>query len=126
MRFPLHFLVRALFVAAMLLNRSTAFAQGPACDGSRWTLLDPAIPSRSQMACAYDEHRKRLVIFGGYEYIRFGDTWEHDGVNWTKRRTAHTPSARDSASMVYDTVRQKIVLFGGANTSYQSDTWEYD
>ena len=81
----------------------------------------------------YDLARKKVVLFGGWSYAKgddLGETWEWDGVQWTKVTTSGPSPRIDSQMMVYDTVREKVVLFGG--TSYQggwtthNDMWEWD
>jgi len=90
-------------------------------------------PARWNHSMAYDSLRRRTIVFGGnsstvgvYPSTRFGDTWEFDGVSWTK--PAETgPVARDEAAMAFDPRRGKTVLYGG-NTHEVSldDTWEWD
>ena len=73
---------------------------------------------------------KKILLFGG----RLGwpndanDTWEWDGVKWTRVMTGG-PSGRIS-SLVYDGKRKQVVLFGGAGGGpsrqtrpYYHDTW---
>lgn len=75
-------------------------------------------------AVAYDEHRKRLVLFGGYLGDRdsggrpYGDTWEWNPVTgeWTDVTPpsgAPTPSPRLAAACVYDESRRRVFLWGG-------------
>ncbi|HSN29300.1 MAG TPA: DUF4215 domain-containing protein, partial [Kofleriaceae bacterium] len=92
-------------------------------------LLPGSTPAaRSNAAVAYDGARQRVVLFGGKGASgNLGDTWEWDGVSWTKMVTVHAPSSRYAAAMAYDAKRHRIVLFGGTTTNPgASDTWEYD
>ena len=104
-------------------------------DGSVWVrgarTSPPARPApRHGHALAFDARRGRTVMFGGeVDGERAGDTWEYDGVLWTRTFTAHQPPARSGHGLVYDDARQRIVLFGGAITNGRTltnDTWEYD
>jgi hypothetical protein len=78
----------------------------------------------------YDLARARVVLFGG-ERADFGgesDTWEWDGVNWTRLAPAASPPPRRAMALAYDSARRRIVLFGGIQTpnSVLADTWEWD
>lgn len=104
-------------------------------DGSVWArgavTSPPARPApRHGHAMAFDGRRGRTVMFGGeVDGERAGDTWEYDGVLWTRIFTANQPPARSGHRLVYDDARQKTVLFGGAITNGRTltdDTWEYD
>lgn len=94
-------------------------------DGTTWTertLAGP--PARNFFALAYDEARRRLVLFGGtVNQARLGDTWEYDGTTWTQRFPTTAPSARAFHVMAWDGGRQRVVLVGGENAS---GTWEWD
>ncbi|MFN0172995.1 MAG: kelch repeat-containing protein [Bryobacteraceae bacterium] len=89
-----------------------------------FTLHSP--PARFWAAMAYDEHRRRIVLFGGQGgqgpvfSTHFNDTWEYDGNDWTSIPTVHSPVAQAALSMTYDSCRQKTVLF-----DRQGATWEY-
>src|SRR5262245_48353234 len=103
-----------------------AIAIGVYSHAQEWRTV-PRPPARSFAAQAFDVARNRTVLFGGEgenAFVRFGDTWEHDGSRWTRVVTANAPSARSGAGMVYDLVRQRILLFGGAIGV--ADPWEFD
>lgn len=95
-------------------------------DGARWRELPIATPpARAEASMVYDEARKRVVLFGGYQIsngqmIRFGDTWQWEGKQWSQLKTAG-PSPRNGAAMVYDARRKRIVLYGGNGAS--GETW---
>lgn len=101
-----------------------------------WQLANPAhAPSaREGHAMAWDAGRQLTVLFGGYEWgadVHFADTWEYDGVDWTRRQLTGGPSARQQAGMCYDEQRGVMVLFGGLrdnwfNNTFYGDTWEFD
>lgn len=104
-------------------------------DGARWHKMTPATvpPGRFSHRLAYDAKRQRVVMFGGetaYGGNTFAnDTWEWDGVNWTKiTPTTSPPTARSAYGLTYDSVRGRIVLYGGrgSGAAVFGDTWEYD
>lgn len=101
-------------------------------DGSNWA-AGPAAPGgvgpRIRSAAAYDSWRKRVVTFGGYYESGklLGDTWEFDGLDWTRSEPTSGPSARSSHAMAFDSVRGVTVLFGGTDAAgYTNETWEFD
>jgi hypothetical protein len=78
---------------------------------------------------AYDVHRQRTVLFGGYgtggAYL--ADTWEWDGNDWSQRLPATSPPRRIHAALAYDPERRRTVLVGGEGVqSILTDTWEWD
>jgi hypothetical protein len=95
----------------------------------RWSHIDvPGPAPRAEAAVAYDQHRARVVLFGGYYRgpsgtVRLGDTWEWDGTRWIQM-AGDGPSPRNGAAMAYDARRQRVVLFGGSGAS--RETWEWD
>ena len=110
----------------------------PATELATWTKV--AIPTapmpdgRYLPSVAFDEYRKKLVMFGGVAGAS-GDAsqeiWEWDPTTggWTNRIPTDTkPGARGGAAMVYDSTRHVFVIFGGrSNRGYNfEDTWEWD
>ena len=104
----------------------------------RWTRRATAhAPSaRGGHVLTYDPGRGRVVLFGGTTSmvasgsLTLSDTWEYDGVDWTRVATANSPPARMQSALVHDSVRARTVLVGG-NTgggplTLLNDTWEYD
>lgn len=89
-----------------------------------------ALSSTLAYAMAYDAARARIVLFGGKNFFDelSNETWEYDGVAWTKiTPTGGSPSARSDHAMVYDAARHRVVLFGGfAGGTSRGDTWEWD
>ncbi len=78
-------------------------------------------------AMAYDSSRGVTVLFGGYDGTNArGETWEWDGIAWT-RASETGPSPRTDHAMAYDSAREVTVLFGGySHPSYMDDTWEWN
>ena len=80
---------------------------------------------------AYDEVRKRTVLFGGCTEASpcaSAQTWTFNGQWWRQMMPATSPPARHGATLVYDPARQVTVLFGGyaANGTRLGDTWTWD
>jgi hypothetical protein len=74
--------------------------------------------ARRGAALAYDEHRERVVLFGGRgESGLYDDTWEYDGVAWQLISPNGRPAARVEGKLAYDAGRRRMVLFGGGNTA---------
>src|SRR5262249_52098051 len=72
--------------------------------------------------------RNRTVLFGGFDAANtaLGDTWEYDGLAWTRITTANAPPA-GSYPMTFDAARHVTVLCGGiAGPGGTADTWEYN
>ena len=103
-------------------------------DGTHWRGRRTATtPSwRLGHGLAFSVAQARTVLFGGITgggsgYMTSNETWEYDGVDWTRIVTANAPSPRTDCAMVGDTLRGRIVLFGGSGLPLlHSDTWEYD
>jgi hypothetical protein len=87
-------------------------------------------PPRMGHDVAFDSHRTRIVVHGGYNGTTLSDTWEASlsisGWQWTQLAAANPPSARHSFRMAYDERRQKMVLFGGQDAfgQFLGETWE--
>lgn len=96
----------------------------------RWIQQFPgtSVPSpRSEHGQAFDPIRDRLVVFGGTTSgpTTTGDTWELEGVLWTKLVPATSPTARRQPMMTFD--GRTSMLFGGLTASGASgETWTWD
>ncbi|MBL0219693.1 MAG: hypothetical protein IPQ07_38235 [Myxococcales bacterium] len=110
-------------------------ASGCRPESAQWELVTIGLPTGVfSQALAYDTARHRLVRFGGAIQNGNGiqvardETWEWDGVAWTRIPTPIAPSARFDHVLAYDPVRRKTVLFGGASSGLPigADTWEWD
>ena len=87
---------------------------------------------RAEAAIAYDKERKKVILFGGYQfsedgnsYIKLNDTWEFDGKDWTMV-AATGPSPRNGAAMVYDAAKKITVLYGGNMLRTQKDSANFN
>lgn len=112
------------------VNKWIGYDQTWEFDGKQWSKQDVKEPgNRVGHAMAYDEIRKKVVLFGGFDSDLKGtsDIWEWDGNQWIKMNPPIVPEPRTYSVMAYDSLRQKTVIFGGAyeNTGYR-DTWEWD
>lgn len=95
-------------------------------NGVDWAQQEDTGPARSTHAMAYDDNRKRLVVFGGVnaQGQELGDTWEWDGTTWTQRADFGPPPCL-SASLVFTGV--ECLLFGGTHLNApQKQTWTWD
>jgi hypothetical protein len=95
-----------------------------------WTQvnLHGSPPARYGHAMAYDSLRQRTVLFGGETGSMMQDTWEWDGITWTKIAPAcYVPNKRWYHAMAYDSLRHRTVLFGGLGAStLLQDIWDWD
>ena len=83
-------------------------------DGTTWHERKVAGPGvRLHHFAAFDEPRGRLVLYGGLRPVekaveRLTDTWEWDGVSWTRQDTQGFDAF--PSSMVYDAGRHQVVV----------------
>ncbi|HNT36336.1 MAG TPA: kelch repeat-containing protein, partial [bacterium] len=110
--------VSVLYVGDIFTERTS---QTWEFDGSEWTqrlTVDSPGP-RLDTGFVYDASRQVCVLFGGVVRDERGadsandETWEYDGINWSKRDLDLSPSPRFGFSMAYDSERARVVLFGG-------------
>jgi hypothetical protein len=99
-------------------------------NGSNWQQKTPLLAPSGRMRhpMAYDQHRQRVVLFGGQgQNGPLGDTWEWDGTSWSQITTPHSPSPRRNAAMTYDSTNQVILLYGGeVGIGFSQETWTYN
>jgi hypothetical protein len=94
------------------------------------------LPPLSHTAVAFDDARRRLVVYGGLSGTdSLQGTWEWDDVRWRQvADSAASPLRRDGATMGYDPERRRLFMFGGwrgqpwsAGTfTPHCDTWTFD
>lgn len=99
-------------------------------DVAAWTLANVSAPA-ARSGAAVATLNGVVVLFGGVagdpmSVMDLSDTWSWDGNSWTQLNPAHSPSARDSASLA--AVGGHLVLFGGFSRTIGqlSDTWTWD
>lgn len=94
-----------------------------------WTQRQDIGPSaRFGHALAFDQTRKRTVLFGGVDAsgAELADTWAWDGEAWTQVGDMG-PAARAGHQLVFQSGRGCVLLFGGASEgAFFGDTWEWD
>ncbi len=91
--------------------------------------VSPEFGAFSSFDMAYDLMRKRVLFFGGSTNVSdHVETWEWDGVSWTRRTPKVTPPTRVDFAIAYDEVRGQVILFGGRGYGggYLNDTWAWD
>ena len=69
----------------------------------------------------YDTSREVVVLYGGYDGRRLGDTWEWDGGAWFEASTSGPPASAGS-SLSFDSSLGVSVLFDCTAAT----TWEWD
>ncbi|HLQ37956.1 MAG TPA: kelch repeat-containing protein, partial [Planctomycetota bacterium] len=106
--------------------------------GVAWSLATPPAspPARIGHGLSYDIARGVVVLFGGADStgtMLRNDLWEYDGVAWSQRMPAASPSPRAAVGMVYDAARGMHVLFGGTTVpsapmvcGVTDETWLWD
>ncbi len=102
-------------------------------DGASWRILTSGIPPpRAAHGFAYDEARKKLVLFGGFAslFSVLGDTWEFDATGWHER-CKPTPCPippRFLHGLAYDGQQQRTIMLAGTDSSGQagSDTYAFN
>ena len=91
-----------------------------------WTPLaiEPAPPSRTLYAAAFDSGRGRWVMFGGLELgMPRADTWELVGQRWVRRATSGPPSSI-GPQMVYDVrLGESLLYVSGQLWSWDGARW---
>ncbi|MFN0102742.1 MAG: kelch repeat-containing protein [Bryobacteraceae bacterium] len=86
------------------------------------TTVNP--PPRQHYGLAFDEARRRLVLFGGSGNALYNDTWEFDpaSLTWAQLNIAAPPTARLRHQGVYAPApADAIFFFGGVKNSAKTD-----
>jgi Galactose oxidase, central domain len=94
-------------------------------DGGRWSLVARDGPAaRSGAAMAYDDRRRRMVLFGGRTPPALsGETWEWDGARWARVADGDA-EPRFNPVMAFDRHAGTLVRFGGWTGAVRTaDTW---
>jgi hypothetical protein len=102
-------------------------------DGLAWNKVNQGneIPEpRSNFLIAFDENRKRAVLFGGSGNSGIlDDLWEWDGNLWNKVETqGEKPSKREVYGITYHKQLKKIFIYGGRSGFAKpfGDLWSWD
>jgi len=101
-------------------------------DGTTWTQQFPPVSppphafNTEQMA--FDASTGTVLLFGGFgpNGTYFGDTWIWNGITWSERLPATSPSPRNT-TLTYDAATKQVILFGGASSEgLLDDTWTWN
>lgn len=94
-----------------------------ALEGNTWRELTTSTrpQPRQSHGFAFDSARNRLVVYGGYDAGAepIFDTWEFDGVNWT--RISEAGPTIINPLMVYDPARNETLMLGSTNEDVFAD-----
>lgn len=109
-------------------------------DDSTWTEVSPAAGSpspRQGMSAAWDPVRKRLLMYGGWDFVpetnQFREMWAFDPAakTWTLLHRGSGPGDppglfRNGA--VWDSTSQRFLMFGGCcdRPGFNDDVWAFD
>ncbi len=86
-------------------------------------------PGTSQGIMVFDEKRNEVVHFGGLKTAGgySNETWTWNGLAWTKRTPATSPSARFRAAAAWDPVSERVIMFGGdTGSTFLRDVWAWN
>lgn len=102
--------------------------------GSDWVDVTPTASTpkpgiRANSQLVYLSQGRSLLVGGTGTFGLTFDTWEWNGVSWTRRTHLFSPSQRAFHAMAYDSVRDRVVVFGGLTPPLcgdHNDTLEWD
>lgn len=107
-----------------------------ASDTLTWVLRDTKFTSlqipgpgpRYHFGLAYDQNRKRVVLYGGGEEPVRDELWEFDGHRWIKVSVRSNPGKRLRHNLIYDPDLKMVLLHGGlqSNDLPADITWGWD
>lgn len=96
-------------------------------DGAAWQFVVSGTPSeRQNAAMVFDTGRGRTMLFGGYTFTVFADTWEWNGSSWhaTSAVPGVPPPHSNGYKVAYDSARHVTVLFGDGKTyEWDGSAW---
>ncbi|MBM3784081.1 MAG: hypothetical protein FJW30_06950 [Acidobacteria bacterium] len=91
---------------------------------NRWTELrsTPSPSGRQHYGIAFDERRRKLILFGGSGARLFNDTWEFDPATsrWTEQTIADPPAARLRVQGAYAPQLETVFFFGGTKNAQKT------
>ena len=59
------------------------------------------------------------------DWVHYNDTWEFDGIDWTKVNIADPPNEMWMMSFDYMDNNYRAIRFGGLKSDYFNETWAY-
>ncbi|MDX2148461.1 MAG: immunoglobulin domain-containing protein [Planctomycetota bacterium] len=97
-------------------------------NGAGWIRVQPSVSpsSRSSFDMAFDLNRGVTVLFGGNADCggpTYRDTWEYNGVDWTRIMSTNGLAPPAQGTMCFDPVRNQVVL---AVCCGFRQTWAWD
>ncbi|MHC5069121.1 MAG: protein kinase domain-containing protein [Planctomycetota bacterium] len=118
-------------VREWILPELLGFGKGCASPGPGWVCKHPETSPPAHSDLVLVATHSGTVLFGGSgpDGILYDDTWQWDGITWTRIETPVRPAKRLRHAGAYDRVRHRLVVFGGSTTSisgFMDDTWEFD
>jgi hypothetical protein len=88
-------------------------------DGQEWTLLAADGPAgRTRFGMSFDQHRERLVLFGGAGNVSFGPTWEWDRGRQARPGQVMVANLATAAPGSSPTIMEIAVTWEAGATSY--------
>ena len=94
-----------------------------------WKQLTPTCPvGRMASYAVVDPDRDRMVVFGGWGFGYFSDTWMLDLASgtWTQPPVDSVhPGPRMEYASIHDPVRNRMIVFGG-KYPFQNEVWALD
>ena len=96
-------------------------------DGTTWSqLIGPQPPPRCSHDLAFDPSSGSVLLYGGWNGINLGDTWELAGNTWIQLAPAQSPGVRSGHRMAPMLTHGKLVLHGKSAANDENDTWAWD
>ena len=119
----------------MLLYGGCSSGFGPCPQGDLWSFdlannkwteitSNPRPAPRQRYGMAFDENRKKLVLFGGAGGPPLNDTWEYDPASaaWTQLTPGgDTPTPRYRIEAAFASDLRTVFFFGGQTTEFSND-----
>ena len=106
-------------------DASSSSTDAPSTKPRAWRQLAVSGPPGLHSArMVFDEARGKAVLFGGGNAMGNSDTWEWDGMAWSRPAITTKPTARQSPGLAYDSARHLTMLFAGSDGT--PDPWEWD
>jgi len=92
---------------------------------NRWTEIrtSPSPPARQHFGFAFDERRRRLILFAGSGARLYNDTWEFDpdASQWSSVSFPNAPSPRLRLQGAYARGIETVFFFGGSKDGRKTD-----
>ena len=113
---------------ACILAMVVVLSAAPRADALSWAERSPSPkPSARRGHAMVSVGGDQVLLFGGWDGSRDGETWVYDlsENTWTLMSPAAKPSARENHAMA-SLGGDQVLLFGGDDGSWDDETWVYD